>query len=146
MKPLHKLSASKSNLKNGRFHYKCLFFLAGIVRNAVTMPARWFWLERSWRKARKRPRWRLRALPVRGTGGRCVSAQQVRKETSDSLRWSVYEPGVLFCRVWRVSAAPNSAPSFPPTITGPFLEFPWERCGSSECRWASLIRSFVLLI
>lgn len=82
----------------------------------------------------------------RDWGKVCFSSTSLQIETSDSFRWSIHEPGVLFCRVWRVSAAPNSAPSFPPTITGPFLEFQWERCGSSECRWAFDRSLFVLLI
>lgn len=69
----------KITLKN--YGVKCLNFsttnipltvdnISGIVQVAVTTPVKLFWQERSWRRARKKPRWPQLVPLARETGAR----------------------------------------------------------------------------
>lgn len=57
------------------FTLHVILFWLGIAQVAVMTPVRLCWLERSWRRARRKLKWHLPAPPARGTGGRWVLTQ-----------------------------------------------------------------------
>lgn len=107
---------------NAHLDFLHTHIVTGIAQVAVMTQVRLCWLERSWRRARRKQRWLLQVHLARGTGERweisllhtnCVFVLLCVKYQTQTT--------CSFCREWPVSVEPNSAPSSRLTTTGPFL-------------------------